>query len=212
MDAQQLKQQFDQVYNMDPILYNGRIFTDYYRTGVDGTQFFIRKSFSVGDLKVRDHVYKQQNLNYEVYKQKLLLSFTDKNNAVKVIEVPLENVQYFYLRSKYFEVIAWQDNTYKIFQVFRNGQNEILIQWFKTLKSSNTTTTNRRQFSDLKKQIWLFKDDEYYLVKNNKSFIKLFLPEQKTAINKWLKKNQIKIQKADDKKLQLLIDYWSLKW
>jgi hypothetical protein len=209
--SQQLKQQFDEVYSMDPILYNGRVFSDLYRTGVDGTQFFNSENFSLGDLKLNQRVFTLQELNYEVFAQKLLLSFTDKIKAKKIIEIPLEHVQYFYLRSKYFEIIEWSDNTYKIFQVISSGEYKLLIFWYKILVNGAQAINNQQRFSDLKSKIWMLKDDDYYPIKNNKSIITLFQPEQQPEIKKWLKSNGVKVQKADDKDLQMLINYLSLK-
>jgi len=211
-EAQQLEQQLDKVYNIDPQLYNGKIFTDFYIGGFGGTQFFSGAEFQFGDLGLSNKVYKQQGLNYEVYQQKLLLSFKDKIKAEIIIEIPIEHIRFFYLKNTYFEVISWPDNSYKIFQVFGNDKNKIMIHWRRYLKSNSNAIANQRQFSELKKQIWVLKQGEYYSINNNKSFINLFDLDQQDAIKKWLKTNQIKLRNANDEKLQSLADYWILKW
>ena len=208
MNAQQLKVEFDEVYSMDPELYNGRVFNEIYRIGVYGNQFFSDEEFLKGDLGLRHQVYKDQELNYDVYRQKLLLSFNNDINARVVIEVPLLNTQFFYLGDRYFEVLPWEDSK-MIFQVFGVEKCKILIKWSKSLSIKSQTGSYQRKFSDLKKQTWVYIEGEYYPFKKNKSFIKLFGYEQQDDIEKWLKSNRVKIQKADDVSLQKLAQYCS---
>lgn len=196
----------DQVYNMNPELYNGKVFTGIYRGKIDGTQFFISKKFLTGELRLNQQVFKQQKLNYDVYDQKVLLSFKDDINATKIIELPLANVEFFYLDSKYFEVHVWL-NGYRIFQTFGINELKILLYWTRTLNAGTGSESSRSRFSSLKKRIWLFREGSYYAVKNNKTLRKLYTDEQQLILKKWQKKNKIKIQKADDEQLQMIIDY-----
>lgn len=207
--AQQLKAQYDEIYNLDHELYNGLIFTEVYRIGVAGNQFFLNEDFQFGKLGLNDQVYDDQNLNYDVFRQKLLLSFENEFNARVVIEVPLLNAQFFYLENKYFEVLPWEDDSKKIFQVFGNEGCKILIEWNKSLSTKSYSGNYNRKFSDLKKKVWFLKNGEYHAVKNNRSFIELFEIEKQDDIEKWLKSNRIKIQKADDASLQMLAEYCS---
>ena len=206
MNAQQLKVEFDEVYSMDPELYNGRVFNEIYRIGVYGNQFFSDEEFLKGDLGLRHQVYKDQELNYDVYRQKLLLSFNNDINARVVIEVPLLNTQFFYLGDRYFEVLPWEDSK-MIFQVFGVEKCKILIKWSKSLSTKSQTGSFQRKFSDLKKQIWFLKNGEYHHVKKNKSLIELFESEQQANLQKWFKSNRVKIQKANDADLKLLAEY-----
>ena len=209
MNAQQLKAEFDKVYSMDPKLYNGRVFTEIYRIGVSGNQFFSDEEFQKGDLGLNHQVYKEQELNYDVYRQKLLLSFYNYINARVVIEVPLLNTQFFYLENKYFEVLKLKDDSKEIFQVFGDDHCKILLQWSKSLSTKSYSGNYQRKFSDLKKQTWVYIEGEYYSYKKNKSFIKLFGSEHQDDIEKWLKSNRVKIQKTDDASLQKLAEFCS---
>lgn len=207
VNAQELKNNFDEVYNMDPELYNGAVFTGVYRGHIDGTQFFVSADFYTGDLGLQTHVYKEQKLNLDVYDQKVLLSFKNDINAVKIIELPLANIKYFYLDSKYFEVLPWQDDNYRIFQVFGDDNMKIIIHWSRTLNAGTGSRNNRSNFSNLKKLIWIYKEESYFPIKNNKTLIKLYSLDQQTKIKKWLKENRLKLQKTDDEGIQLIIDY-----
>ena len=186
LEAQQLKAEFDEVYSMNPELYNGKIFTEVYRIGVSGNQFFLNENFQSGDIGLNNQIYKNQELNYDVYRQKLLLSFENEFNARVVIEIPLLNTQFFYLENKYFEVLNWKEDSKMIFQVFGDDHCKILIEWSKSLSIKSYSGDYNRKFSDLKKQIWVLNNGEYHAIKKNKSFIKFFGSEQQDEIEKWL--------------------------
>ena len=211
LNAQELKSELDEVYNMNPELYNGSIFTGVYRGRVDGTQFLLSKDFFTGDIGLKVNTFKQQQLNYDVYEQKVLLSFKDDIEAIKIIEVPLANLNFFYLDNKYFEVQEWEGNSYRIFQVFGDDSLKILIHWTKTLNAGTGSQNNRSKFSNLKKRLWLYIDGDYHPIKNNKTLISHLSPDQQALVKEWLKKNKIKIQKADDEEFQMIIDYLAIQ-
>ena len=209
--AQELKEKFDAVYNLDPELYNGQIFTNVYRRDIDGTQFFQEKTFKQNDLSLYKKFYKDQYINYDVYSQKLLLTYLDANLAQKIIEIPLENVRFFYIENNYFEVMVGPNNDFRIFQTFNFNNNKILIYWMKNLKANTGSVYYRFRFTNLEKQMWLLLNDHYYKVNNNKTFISSFPSDQQSTIKAWLKENKIKIQKADNLELDLLSNYLKKK-
>ncbi len=209
LNAQDLKSELSEVYNMNPELYNGRVFSGVYRGNVDGTQFFVSERFFIGDLLLRNQLFKAQQLNYDVYGQKVLLSFKDDINATKIIELPLANVNYFYLGTKYFEVLPWQNEGYRIFQVIENKDYKILIHYTRSLNGGTGSENNRSKFSNLKKRTWLYKEDNYFVIKNNKALIKLYPLDSQSDLKRWLKSSGMKIQKADDAGLQTIVDYLS---
>jgi len=209
--GQELKVQLDAVYNLDPELYNGQVFSNIYRRDIDGDQFFQEKNFRQNDLALSGKFYKDQYINYDVYSQKVLLTYLDGNNAQKVIEIPLENIRFFYIGNNYFEVMTGPDNDYKIFQTFNFNDNKILIYWMKNLKVNTGSVYYRYRFTNLEKQMWLLLNERYFKVNNNKSFIRSFPVEQQTSIKGFLKENKIKIRKADTLELELISNYLSQK-
>lgn len=207
--SQELKEQLDAVYNLDPELYNGQVFTNVFPRDVDGNQFFQEKNFRENDLALSKQFYKDRYINYDVYSQKLLLTYLDANNAQKIIEIPLENIRFFYIGNNYFEVMIGPNKDYKIFQTFNFNDNKILIYWMKNLKVNTGSVYYRYRFTNLEKQMWLLLNDHYFKINNNKSFIRSFPSEQQKSIKAWLKENKIKIQKADNLELELISNYLS---
>ncbi|NOR86099.1 MAG: hypothetical protein GQ527_00675 [Bacteroidales bacterium] len=206
-NGQSLQNRLDGVYGLNPKLFNGRMYTNSYPATVKGHQFLSSKDFQEGSLEINQQLYEQQQINYDVYDQQLLLLFKDYTNASRLIEVPLSHVQSFILEGKYFELRNWEDSTYRIFQVIGEQDCKILIHWTKELKPITTTDSYQYQFSKVNRFLWIWKDNEYHAITNNKSFLKLFSDEEQLSIKKWLKSKRIKIQKTEDYNLLLLTQY-----
>jgi hypothetical protein len=207
--SQELKKQLDEVYNLDPELYNGRIFSNVYGNNVNGHQYFEERNFRRNELGLNHKVYEEQYINYDVYAQKLLLTYLDDNNAQKIIEIPQELVQFFSIGNNYFEMLLDEDNNYRIFQSFTFNKNKILIYWTKNLTKNTGAVYYDYRFTKMEKQIFLLLNGQYYKVKNNKRFVNQFPDEEQANIQKWLKANKIKIQKADNSAFELLTKYLS---
>jgi len=170
-------------------------------------QFLYSKDFVSGSLEVNQQTYFDKQINYDIYKQKLLLSFQDQNQANRIIEIPLIHLESFSMENKYFKLIAWDDSTRRIFQQIGENDIQILIYWFKELNAISSTDNYNYQFTDAKKQIWILKEGDFHQVTNNKNFHKLFPAEKQTELKKWMKSQRIKIQKSGDINLDLLIKY-----
>lgn len=207
--SQDVKKQLDEVYNLDPELYNGQIFSNVYGKNVFGHQYFEERNFKRNELGLNHKVYQEQYINYDVYAQKLLLTYLDDNNAQKIIEIPEELVQFFSIGNSYFEMLLDEDNNYRIFQSFPFNNAKILIYWKKNLTKNTGAVYYDYRFTEMEKQIFLLVDGHYIKIKNNKKFADQFPDEERTNIQKWLKTNKIKIQKADNSELELLSKYLS---
>lgn len=205
--GQDLKSQYDKVYNMDPELYNGEIFTNIYTRSVVGTQFYEENTFRRNNLTLLYKSFEDQYINYDVYHQKLLLTYMDENHSQKMIEIPTENIKNFYIGDNYFEVLQGPEGNYTFYQVFTINESKLLLYWVKYMKTNSTTVKNSYRFGDMQKQIWFLQNGEYTKVKNNKELVSIFSEPQYENVGTWLKENKIKIQKTDNTKLQLLVSY-----
>jgi len=206
--AQTPQSLMDKVYGMDAQLYNGPIYSDYYSAKVKGQQFFKSADFMIGNINFLHGHYHKQQLNYDVYSQKLLLSFYNDNSSHRIIEVPLWHVKTFSLGKKNFQVYLQKDSSLKIFQ--RIGENDslyFLIHWYKELKPYTAISEYEYVFSNIKRQIWLVKNGAMLAVNNNKAWRKLFPKAHEKSLKRWMRAHQIRIQRADDKSLLQLLKH-----
>lgn len=203
--AQDLHQKLDAVYGMSPVLYNGVVYSDYYNNGVKGDQFLDGGLFKIGNLTLNNASFTSLELNYDIYRQKLLLQFETQNLAKRQIEIPLEHTKRFSIDDKDYQIIQNNDSSFKIFQVIGDGNHKILIHHYKTLRTASSSVY-KYHFSERQHKTWLQKEDQIHRIKSNKQFANYF-PKDKNLIKSWLKSNKIKLKKASDPQFSELINY-----
>ena len=197
----------DDIYGLNPVLYNGRIYSDFYGSSVKGHPFLLNSEYAAGSIKIKNKSYSEQLINYDVFKQKVLLSFTNHTQTQQIIEIPLLNIQTFSFSDKDFHLMKMPDSSLKIFQLIGEDQFPILVYWTKGINTTSSTSIYDYKFTNTKRSLWLIKDHQFYSIKKNKSLIKLFGKEQSIGLKKWLKSRHIRIQKATDQQLQQVSEY-----
>ena len=197
----------DMVYGQSPILFNGKIYSDFYSNQVNGHQFLVDKTMTEGDLMVQNQLFTNQKLNLDIYEQKVLLEFQDQNKAIKLIEIPLEHLSEFSLYRKYFIISKLDSSHYKIYQIIGDGNRQFQIYWFKKLETTSTASVYDYQFTDAKKEIILIQQGDISQIVKNKSLIKSIKEIHQKEFKHWLKSNRIKIHKATDSELYLVTQY-----
>lgn len=207
VSGQDLKAHFDSTYHKDPALYNGMVFSNIYDRSVLGTQFYEENNFNKNKLGVSDKIFKDQYINYDVYNQKLLLTYLDENNAQKMVEIPIENVQFFTIADHYFESIKDLNNEYKYYEVFPFKENKILLYWSKYMKNNSNNAYYPYRFSSIKRQVSLYFDNEIFKIQKNKDFISYFPLDQQDKLRSWLKTSKIKIHKASISQMKELANF-----
>ncbi|NPD44630.1 MULTISPECIES: hypothetical protein [unclassified Lentimicrobium] len=205
--AQNLKTQRDVVYGLSPILFNGKVYSDFYNNQVNNHQFLVGKTMTTGDIRIQNQLFRNHKLNLDIYKQKVLLEFQDQNKAIKLIEVPLEHLSEFSLEHKHFIISKIDSASYKIYQIIGNGNHQFQIYWFKKLETTSTASVYDYQFTDAKKEIVLICQGDISQIVKNKSLIKNIKDIHQKKFKRWLKANRIKIHKATDSELYLVTQY-----
>lgn len=207
LTAQDLKTQIDGVYGLSPILFNGKVYSDFYNNQVKGHQFLIKKTMINGDLVIQNQIFTYQKLNLDIYKQKVLLEFEDQNKAIKLIDIPIEHLSEFSLGNKQFIIRKSDSVSYKIYQIIGDENHQFQVYWYKKLETTSSASVYDYQFSDAKKEITLVKQGDISQIIKNKSLIKSIKGSQQKEFKRWLKTNRIKIHKATDSELYLVTQY-----
>lgn len=207
LTAQNLKNQMDMVYGLSPILFNGKVYSDFYNNQVKGHQFLLVKTMTKGSLTIQNQSFTNQKLNLDIYEQKVLLEFQDQNNAVKLIEIPLEHLNEFNLGQKHFIISNPDSLNSKIYQIIGDEETLFRIYWYKKLETTSSASVYDYEFSEPKKEITLIYKGEISQINKNKTLIKIIEPSRQKEFKRWLKKRKIKIYKANDDDFQLITKY-----
>lgn len=197
----------NQIYGLNPELYNGKIYSYAPAITTKGTQFLYGPEFEKGSVVINGKTFGNLLLNYDVFNQQVVLKFmTRMNNMMKIIlsDVWLKS---FNLGDKHFEILSFPKIKPRIYQVIGKGRYEVLYTWRKDYNLQNTYGASNYAFSKPVRESYLKFKDKLTHYKNNKQFVNLFSSENRPLLNKFLRKNKIKVKKSGSKEILQLINY-----
>lgn len=205
--SSQAQSKIDSVYGLNPLLYNGQIYSYAIPPSVKGNQYLTDKNFTSGTIKINDKTFTNLQLNYDIYNQEVLLQF-ELNYKMQVIKLCKEKIKEFTLGHKKFQLMKEQESTdKKIYQVFGEGKYKVLYHWKKELKLSNTSANTYYLFTKPQKTMYLQFNNQKHKFRNNRTFLSLFNKSNKNKIKKTIKQNGLNIKNISDIDLIFLINF-----
>jgi len=197
----------DRVYGYDPLLYNGRIYSFFPEPGTEGTQFIADQFDTNGKVILRGVTYRNLTLNYDLYNQKLVLKYKNAIGSTSLIEISEAWLESFELSGCKFENIAASDTIKRFYKVLGTGPAKILYYYRKDLLIDTRTASKKHYFSEAHTDKYVKTGNKLLKFNNNKSFVAIFGPGANELIQKYLRKQKIKVRKANDNKMTELINY-----
>lgn len=194
-------------YGSDPLLYNGKLYTFFLPQNTGGSQFYFGPQFETGSVTIRGVTFSNLLLNYDVFNQKLILKYRDKENVHKLLMISDAWLEKFSLRDIYFELVDVQDTLKQISQVIGTGSIRIFYFWEKRLGLDNFHGAKNHVFSSPIKEMNLSIDRQIKRYWNNKSFCILFDAERRDKVKKYLRENNVNVKKANDSVMTKVINY-----
>jgi hypothetical protein len=204
--SQDAAMDINRVYGLDPLLYNGKIYTYFMPSGTGGNQFLLSADYLTGEVTIKGKTFEGISLNYDIYNQQLLLQYASESGAFNIIEISKAWLEKFRIGNMEFRCIS-SDKESSFYQVLGDGPYFIMVFWRKDLKYDANFGAQKFTFTPAVKDLFVLTGDQLRPVSNNRSLISLFNPEHKAAINNYLQLNRIKIKKASDKTMTELINY-----
>jgi hypothetical protein len=197
------------VYGMDPSLYNGMLFNSFNPGKVKGDQYFLSSNYLKGEATIRGIKYKNLDLNYDIYKQQVLLRYFNSSNVFNIIMLSKAWLENFSIGNDRFVIYNTPENPNRIYQVLGNDSIQLLIYWEKVIAYENDYVGNTGLRFDIKKEFNVLINKSLKRYNNNRSFVHQFAKEQQPFISKYLRKNKIKVNNAPDQIMEELINYCS---
>lgn len=207
VSAQKPQDNEDNIYGLDPLLYNGRSYTYFLPSTTGGSQYLIDNQFENGSVTIRGITFNKLALNYDIYNQELILKYNTNLAGIRAIIISDAWLESFRVRDMDFEMITSQDTLKRIYQVLGNGPNRILYFWQKDLELDNVQGSKKFTFTSAMKEMYLYRDGNILKYRNNKIFYTMFGSAQRTIIKEYLRKNKINVKKVKDKTMIELISY-----
>ena len=196
----------DSTYGLDPLLYNGKMYTYRVPPGTKGNPFLHGNEFIPGTATVRGVTFKDLQLKYDILNQQLILHY-QKDGSEKDIVLAETWLESFTLGHSVFAMDNGQDTTRRIFQEIGNGPYQFYLHWDKDIALDSKPGERNYIFSNPEKLVYIKDNNGLTKLANNKSFIRHFEESKQPAIKKYLQVKQIKVLKASEKALKELIDH-----
>jgi len=195
------------VFDSDPLLYNGKQYAFFIPLSTGGHQFFSDPHFESGSVTIRGVTYTGLLLNYDIYNQQLVLQYINTLGAKNQIVLSEAWLESFRLKEIVFELIRTQDSLKQIYQVIGTGQYRIFYKWKKELVMDGFVGAKNHTFSVPGKEMNLCSDDQIARYTNNKTFYSLFGPGKKERIIEYLRTNRINVKKSADSTMNRLVNH-----
>jgi hypothetical protein len=195
------------VFNPDPVLYNGRFYFFFPPPGTEGNQFLTDRTFISGSARLWGIDYNELLLNYDIFNQQLIMKYEIKTGASRQIIISDAWLESFSLNGMKFEFLETPDGTKKIFQVIGEGPYRILYLRWKKMELARFHGSMNHMFSAPVKEMNLFSYGKIYRYHNNRSFCSLFDPSVRDDIKDYLRELKINVKKADDDSIYGLITF-----
>ncbi len=201
---------------LDPILYNGKLYSYSTSNQIKGTPFLFenqnqsdKNNVVVGDLKIKNQTYPHLLLNYDIYNQKLVMKFDFPQGGQKIIEVSDAWLQSFSIKKKQFSYLKAPSGDYEIFQNIGSSETQILYYWTKRIEMNSSINDSYYYYVKAQKAMYLRNQNQFLKFTNNRNFTKLLDKRIYKKIKTYLKQNKIKVQKASDTQMLELINFFN---
>jgi hypothetical protein len=197
----------NQIYGLDPLLYNGRLYSYFVPASTKGTPFIMGPEYNTGSVTIRGITYNDLLLNYDIYNQQLILQFKALAGNEQLLVISEAWLEAFTLGDKHFEFLPIEDSTNQLSQVLGDGKIRVLYTWKKNLSLDNSYGATNYIFSKPLREFYLVTDSDLEKYKNNRSFTALFDPVNQSLVKKYLRQQKIKMKKANDREIIKLLNY-----
>jgi hypothetical protein len=207
LHAQETISTLDEVYGLDPLLYNGKRYSYFPPPETKGTQFFNGTEAVTGSIIIRGIKYVQLTLKYDLINQQLILFYDNNVDAINQLVISDAWLEAFDLDNSHFEMLSVKDTIPKIYQVLGSEKLQIAYSWRKDVLLDNGFGAINHVFSPPIKSMFLYTGTSLLKYNNNRSFISLLDSGIQTDVKKYMRKNHINVKKSPDHLITGLLKY-----
>lgn len=192
-------------YGVNPLLQNGVFYENRYMTA-KGHPFLLDDTYNSGFISFRNSRYEGVRLKYDIFTQQIIISH-EQEGLVLQNYLSNEFIHSFTIDGKKFEQIAFENGNPGFYQaVFAEDDLACYYRWYKTRTESHEAGAYKIYvFSEDKLKRYLLIDGVQARYRNNRSFVRSFPKGTRKQIRAYLKEHSIKVDRADDQTMQLLL-------
>jgi len=195
----------EEKYGPDVVLISGEKYHYPYRAA-HGDPFINHTGTNDASVQVNGVVYDNQDVKYDIYNQLIVLEFNDMTGASRSIILRNEILDQFILDDRLFKKFPHEGGAERFGQVIYEGEISCFYFWKKRYSVDSKVGQNQYSFSDPIRRSYLMTDEQAILYKGKKSFLNCFPEQERVQIKAFMKENRIRIRKAGDTDMRLLLE------
>ena len=203
----QLYAEVNREYGIDQQLFNGVYFEDLDRDAV-GHPYLAGDTFALASLHYRDKWYESVPLKYDIYRQQVVVKNEGDDRTLVTLLNPAF-LEFFHVHDMDFRKVTGDDGIPRFFQVVAEERDlQCYYRWTRDRNEKIMDDDSKRYFfmaARQKKYLVLEGQQERYL--GNWSFLRILPRSVRGEIRKFLRGNDIRVNRASETEIKLLIAF-----
>lgn len=198
----------DQVYGLDDMLVNGRIYVPMHSLA-EGHPYFEVKNWILGDIYIKGNKYEQSQLKYDIELDEFILYIKDKQNRKNYIVLNHHYVDSIYLGKYFFvntAVVSKIGPNIGYVEMVYNDDLMFIVKYKKDFKKQYSESKPHGEYTKTITSRYVVESGELIKLNTKKAFLNYF-ESSKKEIKRYMKKNKINYKKANSGELNTLIKY-----
>ena len=196
----------EKLYGPDPDLLNGQKYNYTYRSA-EGSPFFEVYGHEASSIQIKGKLYDEQWIMFDIYKQLVILDFTDVSGARGSIVLNDEWIDYFNIGRAHFRKFPDKLGNERFGQALSLDNISCVYFWKKHYQYELKNGRKYYRFSKPVKEAVIIRGGQVYGYNNKKSFLKCFLEKDRKTIKMQMKEHRIQLKKVSDMEMESLMKY-----
>ena len=196
---------FNQSYGANVNLLNGRQYYLLYSS--NSHPFLDSEQYGAEELWLQGKQYEGIPINYDLYKQELVLQYSDYSGVARQLSLNEELIYGFTLNSRTFRKLLFPETGTGYFQVVYAGELSFYFFWEKTMYYSPASNSTPYNYTKASRKAYLKKSGALHAIKSRSSFTQVFDKRYRKDLNRYLRKEAISFKTSSDESIQHLMEY-----
>jgi hypothetical protein len=203
---QKIREEAEQKYEPSADLLNGVKYHYPYRSA-NGTPFLEIPGDPVASVRIRGREYENQRVRYDMYNQIMVLDYLDGTGARGSLVLKNEWLEQVVIGETLFRLFKDDNGTERFGQVIGEGEFSCIYFWEKQYLPDLHNGEQHYFFGEPSRRSFLRYQESINPYKGNRSLIRCFPDQIQPAVKGYLKEERIRVKKATDREMQLLLDH-----
>ena len=204
-DFYQMKDYFNRSYGPDHNLLNGRQYHLLYSS--ISHPFYNSDQYRTGSLLMNGVNYEDIPINYDIYKQQVILQYTTYSGQSRQLTLTGERIDRFTLEGKLFRRMSFPETGARFFQVVSSGEISCYLFWEKKMSYSPSSFSTVYNYNKASRTVYYYVSGQLHSINNRSSITKIFDKSHRKEIRRFLHSEQIKFKNASDESLRQLTNF-----